>query len=81
MSSYLLADRLSSEAVVSIKRAEENAASEIEAAKKEAAAKSASKSVKTGDASIVAFSVFGFIAFVSAAILVFMKKNRKDFEK
>lgn len=38
MSSYLLADRLSSEAVVSIKRAEENAASEIEAAKKEAAA-------------------------------------------
>ena len=33
-----LADRLSSEAVVSIKRAEENAASEIEAAKKEAAA-------------------------------------------
>lgn len=33
-----MADRLSSEAVVSIKRAEENAASEIEAAKKEAAA-------------------------------------------
>lgn len=60
---------------------QKNAEEKAEAAKKEAAAKSASKSVKTGDASIVAFSVFGFIAFVSAAILVFMKKNRKDFEK
>lgn len=60
---------------------QKNAEEKAEAAKKEAAAKSASKSIKTGDASIVAFSVFGFIAFVSAAILVFMKKNRKDFEK
>ena len=60
---------------------QKNAEEKAEAAKKEAASKSASKSVKTGDASIVAFSVFGFIAFVSAAILVFMKKNRKDFEK
>ena len=60
---------------------QKNAEEKAEAAKKEVAAKSASKSVKTGDASIVAFSVFGFIAFVSAAILVFMKKNRKDFEK
>ena len=46
-----------------------------------AASKSASKSAKTGDTSVVAFSVFGFVALISAAVLAFMKKNRKNFEK
>lgn len=61
------------------KNAEE--AAKTEAAKTEAASKSASKSAKTGDTSVVAFSVFGFVALISAAVLAFMKKNRKNFEK
>lgn len=56
-------------------------AAKTEAAKTEAASKSASKSAKTGDTSVVAFSVFGFVALISAAVLAFMKKNRKNFEK
>lgn len=66
------------------KNAEEAAKSEAaksEAAKSTAASKSASSSIKTGDASVVAFSVFGFVALISAAVLAFMKKNRKNFEK
>lgn len=66
------------------KNAEEAAkteAAKTEAAKSAAASKSASSSVKTGDASVVAFSVFGFVALISAAVLAFMKKNRKNFEK
>lgn len=48
---------------------------------KTADSKGTSKSVKTGDASVIAFSVFGFVALVSAAVLAFMKKNRKNLEK
>lgn len=40
---------------------------------------SASKSVKTGDDYMIAFYLFGLVALISAAVLTFIKKNRKNF--
>lgn len=59
------------------KKAEEAAKKAEEAAK----AKSGSGSAKTGDMSVIAFSVFGFVALISAAVLAYLKKARKSFDK